>query len=133
MKKLMLSLIAVSSLAIANDLPVGNYSGFLVTPSGVSVNGSGVSEEAGIKVNLEQLPDLGNNTGLLTANIVLNGSEDCFNGTGNLHLDKPFRFISNWAVKASHCNYNAANGVFTGDYKLTMLPFLSGTFNFTKQ
>nr|HMT03034.1 hypothetical protein [Burkholderiales bacterium] len=87
MKKLMLSLIAVSSLAIANDLPVGNYSGFLVTPSGVSVNGSGVSEEAGIKVNLEQLPDLGNNTGLLTANIVLNGSEDCFNGTGHLRVD----------------------------------------------
>lgn len=133
MKKLILSLVAVSSVVLANDLPAGNYSGYLVTPRGTSVNGSGVSNDNGVTVNLEQLPDLNNSTGALTANVVLNGASDCFNGTGNLHLDKAYIFIKDFAVTASHCSYNAANGVFTGAYKLTKLPFLSGTFNFTKQ
>lgn len=97
MKKLLISLCALglSSIAFANDLPTGHYSGSLKTPSGATVNGQGDSSAGGINVRLDPLPDLANTPGNLSANISLSAA-DCFSGSGHLTLDKAFIGTKTW-------------------------------------
>lgn len=129
MKKLLISLLCASaaSVAFANQLPVGNYSGTLWTPSGAAVAGSGVSDSTQVTVNLGKMPDLLWQTGILTANVIFN-SGDCFGGVGKLKLSGG----STLDVTSPTCNING--NVFSGTYKTIFAGItLSGKYSFTKQ
>ena len=129
MKKLLISLLCAcaTTIAFANQLPTGNYSGTLWTPSGAAVVGNGVSEPTLITVNIGPMPDLLWQTGVLTANIIFN-TNDCFGGVGKLKLSSG----STLDVTSPTCNING--NVFSGTYKTTFLGIgLTGKYTFTKQ
>ena len=129
MKKTLLALLCtgVASVSFANQLPTGNYTGTLWTPSGAAVAGSGVSDATQVTVNLGKMPDLAWQTGVLTANVIFN-SGDCFGGVGKLKLSGG----STLDVTSPTCSING--DVFSGTYKASFIGIiLSVTYSFTKQ
>lgn len=127
MKKLLLILTMFNLSVMANDLPIGNYTGILTSPSGEKVAGSGTSDANQVSVSLGKMRDLVYQTGVLTANIMLTGA-DCFGGVGKLKLSGG----STLNVISTSCQING--NVFTGNYQTIFGGLkLNGSYSFTRQ
>ena len=152
MKKLLLSLTFLSSLAIANNnadfmlidpinngmtnivgdfLPDADYAGTFSTSTGNVVAGSGHSTENLMIINLNQLPDLCRYTGKLTVDVKLNGSQ-CSSTAAMLHLNEgKCMFMRDIPVEFTSCEWDGSH--LRGEYKVVLMAIMKGSFSFTKQ
>jgi hypothetical protein len=156
MKKLLLSLALLSSLAIADNqynsddqptddisinnldamiandlLPNGNYAGTFSTYSHRNVNGYGTSINNNMDIDLDSLPDLCGYTGKLKINVTLDG-KDCHKSSVTLHLNQgACKFHQDYPIEFTECSWS--NNELGGSYRLTNLKILTGTFHFIKQ
>ncbi|MCE2705486.1 MAG: hypothetical protein LW807_00180 [Proteobacteria bacterium] len=141
MRKLLLSLCAIGSfsMAFANYLPNGNYSGFLTSSKG-TVDSADASQTTIINdmanVIIPQLQDLRASKGKLSGNIINMGQ-----GNTNCISNPSFSAtaagipITTHDVILTNCAFDEASKTFTGDFNATIIFFVpqSGRFSFTLQ
>lgn len=156
MKKLLLSLSILSSLAIADNLstsndyianiigatsldeaisndllPNGFYTGEFTTYTGRRIHGEGNSTNNHMELNLQALPELCGYTAKLRMDVSLAGAT-CGSTNAILHLDQgSCMFAQDHPITFRSCTWNGSN--LNGTYEVTRFPILKGSFGFTHQ